>query len=65
MFHFFSLTCILHAHAHPYSMHHKRLPAFMTEIKKYHLAHHYKNFELGFGVTSKVWDYVFNTVLPM
>ena len=25
----------------------------MKEMKKYHLAHHYKNFELGFGVTSK------------
>lgn len=23
------------------------------------------DFELGFGVTSKVWDYVFNTVLPV
>ena len=28
------------------------LPAYMREMKKYHLAHHYKNFELGFGVTS-------------
>lgn len=46
-------------------MHHKRLPAYLREIKKYHLAHHYKNFELGFGVTSKIWDYVFNTVLPV
>lgn len=56
-------------------------------MKKYHLAHHYKNFELGFGVTStfllfdglqlidgaerlhlfigKIWDYLFNTVLPV
>jgi sterol desaturase/sphingolipid hydroxylase (fatty acid hydroxylase superfamily) len=23
------------------------------------------DFELGFGVTSKVWDYVFGTVLPV
>ena len=23
------------------------------------------DFELGFGVTSKIWDYVFNTVLPV
>lgn len=53
----------------------------MREMKKYHLAHHYKNFELGFGVTStsdrygikslsnigtgKIWDYVFNTVMPV
>ena len=25
----------------------------MKEMKKYHLAHHYKNFELGYGVTSE------------
>jgi len=56
----------------------------MRAMKKYHLAHHYKNFELGFGVTSKlfmhfseyihayisalagkIWDMVFNTVLPV
>ncbi|KAI0071275.1 oxidoreductase [Panus rudis PR-1116 ss-1] len=48
-----------------YALHHTRLPAYMREMKKYHLAHHYKNFELGFGVTSKIWDYVFNTVLPI
>ncbi|KAI0264676.1 fatty acid-2 hydroxylase [Gloeopeniophorella convolvens] len=64
-----------------YAMHHTKLPAYLREQKKYHLAHHYKNFELGFGVTSmsvplhpsplsdtfpgKVWDYVFNTVLPL
>ncbi|ETW75957.1 fatty acid-2 hydroxylase 1 [Heterobasidion irregulare TC 32-1] len=48
-----------------YAMHHTKLPAYLREQKKYHLAHHYKNFELGFGVTSKVWDYVFNTVIPL
>ncbi|KAL4073543.1 hypothetical protein J3A83DRAFT_4229344 [Scleroderma citrinum] len=48
-----------------YALHHTMLPAYMREMKKYHLAHHYKNFELGFGVTSKIWDYVFNTVLPV
>ena len=29
------------------------------------MAHHYKNFDLGFGVTSKIWDCVFNTVLTV
>lgn len=48
-----------------YALHHTRLPQYMAEMKRYHLAHHYKNFELGFGVTSKIWDYVFNTVLPI
>ena len=48
-----------------YRLHHTRLPAYVRDMKKYHLAHHYKNFDLGFGVTSKIWDYVFNTVLPV
>ncbi|KAJ7910610.1 oxidoreductase [Mycena leptocephala] len=47
-----------------YALHHTQLPAYLREQKRYHLAHHYKNFELGFGVTSKIWDVVFNTVLP-
>ncbi|KZP15956.1 oxidoreductase, partial [Athelia psychrophila] len=34
-----------------YALHHTQLPAYMRQQKKYHLAHHYKNFELGFGVT--------------
>ncbi|KAJ7484762.1 oxidoreductase [Mycena latifolia] len=48
-----------------YALHHTQLPAYFREMKRYHLAHHYKNFELGFGVTSKIWDIVFNTVLPV
>ncbi|KAF8325775.1 oxidoreductase [Cantharellus anzutake] len=48
-----------------YALHHKRLPAYMREQKKYHLAHHYKNFDLGFGVTSKIWDHVFGTLLKI
>ncbi|THH04049.1 hypothetical protein EW145_g5809 [Phellinidium pouzarii] len=47
-----------------YALHHTQLPTYLREMKKYHLAHHYKNFELGFGVTSKIWDIVFSTVLP-
>src|SRR5258708_21421673 len=34
------------------SMHHTKLPAYLREQKKYHLANHYKNFELGFGLRS-------------
>ncbi|KAI5120903.1 hypothetical protein M0805_003003 [Coniferiporia weirii] len=48
-----------------YALHHTALPAYLREMKKYHLAHHYKNFELGFGVTSKIWDVVFGTALPV
>lgn len=46
-----------------YSLHHIRLPQYLKELKTYHLDHHYKNYELGFGVTSKFWDKVFGTEL--
>ncbi|PWN51308.1 Inositolphosphorylceramide-B hydroxylase [Violaceomyces palustris] len=46
-----------------YALHHTKLPTYLRKMKKYHLEHHYKNFELGFGVTSKFWDYVFGTML--
>lgn len=34
-----------------------------TEMKRYHLQHHYKNYDWGYGVTSKLWDFPFGTVL--
>ncbi|KAK0527811.1 fatty acid alpha-hydroxylase [Tilletia horrida] len=46
-----------------YALHHSRLPAYLRKMKKYHLEHHYKNYELGFGVTSKFWDVIFGTLL--
>jgi 4-hydroxysphinganine ceramide fatty acyl 2-hydroxylase len=41
-----------------YALHHTKLPAYLREVKKYHLAHHYKNYELGFGVTSAFPTYI-------
>ncbi|KAK9895356.1 fatty acid-2 hydroxylase [Cystobasidium minutum MCA 4210] len=46
-----------------YALHHTKMPQYMKQMKVYHLQHHWKNYELGFGVTSKLWDYVFNTEL--
>ena len=46
-------------------MHHTKLPAYLREQKKYHLAHHYKNFELGFGVTSMIPFFFQAIVLPL
>ncbi|CAJ0912976.1 3310_t:CDS:1, partial [Entrophospora sp. SA101] len=43
-------------HAKPFGDHFKTM-------KTYHLAHHYKNYELGYGITSKVWDIAFSTEL--
>ncbi|KAG2733613.1 hypothetical protein G9P44_003138 [Scheffersomyces stipitis] len=44
-----------------YVLHHTNLPSYLQELKTYHLEHHYKNYELGFGVTSKFWDVIFET----
>ncbi len=30
-------------------------------LKKYHLRHHYQDDQIGFGVSSPLWDYVFGT----
>jgi sterol desaturase/sphingolipid hydroxylase (fatty acid hydroxylase superfamily) len=33
-------------------------------LKKYHLRHHYQDDEIGYGVSSPLWDYVFRTRPP-
>ncbi|KAJ5945245.1 hypothetical protein N7516_005413 [Penicillium verrucosum] len=38
-------------------------PSYYKELKKYHLQHHFADFENGFGVTSRFWDRVFGTEL--
>ena len=40
------------------------LPLHYRELKKYHLQHHFMDYENGFGVTSRFWDRVFGTELP-
>ncbi|KAH9898771.1 inositolphosphorylceramide-B C-26 hydroxylase [Xylariomycetidae sp. FL2044] len=47
-----------------YFLHHRNLPLWYKDLKKYHLAHHFLDYELGFGVTSKFWDTIFGTELP-
>ena len=36
----------------------------VQRMKTYHMDHHYVNENLGFGVTTKIWDRVFGTLLP-
>jgi 4-hydroxysphinganine ceramide fatty acyl 2-hydroxylase len=42
-----------------------RLPSYYRELKKYHLQHHFADYENGFGVTSRFWDRIFGTELEM
>lgn len=34
---------------------------FVNTMKSYHMAHHYKDYNKGYGVTSMLWDLVFHT----
>lgn len=36
---------------------------YFKGMKNYHVLHHYKEPENGFGISSKLWDYVFGTVI--
>ncbi|PGH03625.1 hypothetical protein AJ79_07317 [Helicocarpus griseus UAMH5409] len=47
-----------------YFLHHRNLPYYYKQLKKYHLQHHFADYENGFGVTSRFWDKVFGTELP-
>ncbi|PLN79007.1 hypothetical protein BDW42DRAFT_173816 [Aspergillus taichungensis] len=46
-----------------YFLHHRKLPSYYQSLKKYHLEHHFADYENGFGVTSRFWDRVFGTEL--
>ena len=46
-----------------YFLHHRNLPSYYRELKKYHLQHHFADYENGFGVTSRFWDRMFGTQL--
>ena len=35
--------------------------AFLRDLKAYHMAHHYRNGNIAFGVSTKFWDKVFST----
>ncbi|KEY67419.1 hypothetical protein S7711_05947 [Stachybotrys chartarum IBT 7711] len=46
-----------------YFLHHKELPLWYQQLKKYHMEHHFLDYENGFGVTSRFWDDIFGTPL--
>ncbi|KAI9229059.1 MAG: hypothetical protein DHS80DRAFT_22772 [Piptocephalis tieghemiana] len=48
---------------HYYLHHGKPITEHLRSMKTYHVAHHYKDFHSGYGITQKWWDRIFNTVL--
>lgn len=53
--------CLFHYSAH----HWKTSYMYQSYMKSYHLAHHYKNSLIGFGVSNDFWDIIFNTRLEI
>ncbi len=49
-----------------YAVHHFNLKSpFWLELKNHHMRHHYMDWEHGYGVSSKIWDYVFRTTFRL
>jgi 4-hydroxysphinganine ceramide fatty acyl 2-hydroxylase len=48
---------MIHYATHHFAMQNK----IGLRLKQYHLRHHYKDDEVGFGVSSPLWDYIFGT----
>jgi len=46
---------------HYYIHHESPKSGHFYEMKSYHNKHHYKRLNMGFGITSKFWDYVYGT----
>jgi sterol desaturase/sphingolipid hydroxylase (fatty acid hydroxylase superfamily) len=48
-----------------YAVHHFNIRnKFWLAIKKHHIRHHFENPELGFGVSSPLWDEIIGTNFP-
>ncbi len=54
---FYDMT---HYAVHHFNIHNK----FWLALKKHHMRHHFQNQELGFGVSSPVWDRIIGTDFP-
>ncbi|KAL3467505.1 hypothetical protein BJX64DRAFT_143801 [Aspergillus heterothallicus] len=48
-----------------YFLHHRTLPSYYKQLKKYHLQHHFADYDNGFGVSSRFWDWVFGTEIDL
>ncbi|EGD81296.1 fatty acid 2-hydroxylase [Salpingoeca rosetta] len=48
-----------------YYLHHGRpSTGYFQRLKRHHMQHHYRHSTLGFGISSKLWDFPFATLTP-
>jgi 4-hydroxysphinganine ceramide fatty acyl 2-hydroxylase len=50
---------------HYYAHHGRVLNGYLRRMKAYHMDHHYIDYNMGYGVSSVVWDTFFGTMLPV
>lgn len=52
---------VLYDMIHYYIHHATPKDYYFKDLKRYHMLHHYKMGTTGFGVSNKLWDYVFGS----
>ena len=52
---------VLYDMIHYYLHHATPKDPYFKDLKRYHMLHHYKQGTIGFGVSNKVWDFVFGS----
>ncbi|KAL9147590.1 hypothetical protein ABFS82_13G182500 [Erythranthe guttata] len=58
------LGYVMYDVTHYYLHHSQPTSEFPKNLKKYHLNHHFRVQDKGFGITSSLWDKVFGTLPP-
>lgn len=58
-----ALGYVLYDMIHYFIHHSSPKEGYFKSVKMYHMQHHYRNGELGYGVSSKFWDVIFRTEL--
>jgi len=59
------LGYIAYDEIHYFTHHASPKSGYFKYLKMYHMAHHYREVNLGFGVSQKFWDIVFRTELKI
>ncbi len=52
---------VFYEHVHYYIHYRPYNRGYIARIQKYHLHHHYKNWNVNFGNTIMLWDFIFST----
>lgn len=58
-----ALGYVMYDMIHYFIHHSSPKTGYFKFVKMYHMQHHYRNGELGYGVSSKFWDIIFRTEL--